>query len=124
MLKSLTPILFVDAIEPCLTFWTERLGFQKVVEVPDEDRLGFVILKQGDLEVMYQTHRSVAKDLMGVDTPSGGCVYITVDDFEAVVKALEGADVVVAPRKTFYGADEIFVREPGGNLIGFSYHPA
>lgn len=117
----MTPILFVDAIEPCLSFWTERLGFSLVAEVPQGDRLGFVILAKGDLQLMYQTYDSVENDL-GVEVRSGGCVYMTVDDFAAIAKTLEGLDVVVGPRKTFYGADEIFVREPGGNLLGFAYH--
>ena len=43
MLKQLTPILCVETIEPSLPFWT-KLGFALIVEVPDGDRLGFVIL--------------------------------------------------------------------------------
>lgn len=117
----MTPILFVDAIEPCLSFWTERLGFTQVVEVPHGDRLGFVILVKDDLQVMYQTFDSMADDLVGVSVQAGGCTYLKVKDFPAIVAALLGAEVVVPPRKTFYGAEEIFVREPGGNLLGFSY---
>jgi len=37
---KITPILFVEAIEPALPFWTERAGFAKTVEVPDGGRLG------------------------------------------------------------------------------------
>lgn len=34
--RKLSPVLIiVDAIEPCLPFWMERLGFAKVVEVPE-----------------------------------------------------------------------------------------
>jgi len=36
-MQSLTPILLVDAIEPCLDFWM-RLGFQVTIEVPEGDR--------------------------------------------------------------------------------------
>ena len=28
-MKKLTPILVVDAIEPCLPFWTDRLGYAR-----------------------------------------------------------------------------------------------
>jgi hypothetical protein len=52
--RKLSPVLIVEAVEPCLPFWTERLGFAKVV---------------------------------------------------------------VPRRQTFYGADEIGVREPGGNVV-------
>ena len=54
----------VDAIESCIPFW-ERLGFTKTAEVPEGDRLGFVILAKDAVEVMYQTHESVQKDARG-----------------------------------------------------------
>ena len=59
-MKKLTPVIMVDAIEPCIPFW-ERLGFAKTAEVPEGDRLGFVILVKDSVEVMYQTHESVAE---------------------------------------------------------------
>lgn len=120
-LKKATPILFVDAIEPCLPFWIDRLGFAEVARVPEGDRLGFVILVAGELEVMLQTRESVEKDLK-LPAPTGGCLYFTVDAIEPLLAKLAGSEVAVERRKTFYGADEIFVREPGGNLIGFAAH--
>src|SRR5258708_25404695 len=59
--KRITPVLYVKEIEPCLSFWVERLGFQKTAEVPDGDRLGFVILQKRDVESMYQSFASAAK---------------------------------------------------------------
>ena len=47
-------------------------------------------------------------------------LFIEVDDVDAVEKALQGAEIAVPRRKTFYGADEIFAREPGGNVVGFA----
>lgn len=40
-----------------------------------------------------------------------------------ILEALAGVDPVVPRRKTFYGADEVFVREPAGNVIGFAAFP-
>lgn len=118
-MKKATPIMIVDAIEPCLPFWTERLGFVAPVQVPHGDKLGFVILTNEQVELMYQTHASLEEDL-GARLPAGGAVYMEVACIEAVITALEGTDVVVPPRTTFYGAREIWVREPGGNVVGFS----
>src|SRR5574338_152244 len=64
-MKKLTPVIMVEAIEPCLPFW-ERLGFSKTAEVPEGGRLGFVILAKDAVEVMYQTHESVEKDAPGL----------------------------------------------------------
>jgi hypothetical protein len=122
-MKKLTPVLAVQAIEPVLPFWIDRLGFEKTAEVPHEDALGFVILKQGGVELMYQTQASIAADVgASVTIPEGGSVlYIEVDDLDDVERRLEGVPHVIPRRKTFYGADELLVREPGGNLVTFSH---
>ena len=122
-MKKLTPVLVVERIEPCLRFWIERLGFQKTVEVPEEDRLGFVILTIGNIEVMYQSRASVAKDVPALATqsgPSSTILYIEVEKLDFVIQALKGIDLVVPKRKTFYGATEIGVREPGGTVVVFA----
>jgi hypothetical protein len=121
-MKKLTPVIMVDAIEPCVPFW-ERLGFAKTAEVPDGDRLGFVILVKDGVEVMYQTHESVQKDAAGLVPRThghGAAVFIEVSDIESVVQALAGIDAVVPRRQTFYGMDEIGVREPGGHVVMFA----
>ncbi len=121
--NKLSPVLVVDAIEPCLSFWTERLGFTKIAGVPEGDRLGFVILQKDAVEVMYQSRDSVRKDIPSLaDTPPGATLYIEVSDIAAAEKAVKGLPVVVPRRKTFYGAEEIGVREPGGNAVILSAH--
>ena len=116
--NKLSPVLIVDAIEPCLSFWTERLGFTKTVEVPEGNHLGFVILQKDGVEVMYQSRESVRKDIPPLaDTPAGTTLYIEVSDIAAAEKAVKGMEIVVPRRKTFYGAEEIGVREPGGNAV-------
>jgi len=119
-MQSLTPILLVDAIEPCLDFW-KRLGFAVTVEVPDGDALGFVILNNGPVEVMYQTRGSVAKDVLSMaDFPSSSILYIHVTNLDEIIGAVAGAPVLVPKRTTFYGATEYAVREPGGSAVSFS----
>ncbi len=120
-MKKATPLLTVDAIEPCLDFWVERLGFEKTAEVPHEDRLGFVILVRDGIEIMLQTVASMEADIPGVAPPPGGAMlFVEVADLDAIIETLGDAPVVVPRRTTFYGADEIFVREPGGNVVGFA----
>ena len=122
-MKKLTPVLVVDEIEPCLPFWVERLGFEKTVEVPEGSKLGFVILQKDGVEVMYQSRESVEKDIPALVPQRGGHpigLFIEVSDVGAIEQALSGFDVVVARRKTFYGMDEIGLREPGGNVVVFA----
>jgi catechol 2,3-dioxygenase-like lactoylglutathione lyase family enzyme len=121
-LMKMTPILYVEAIEPCLPFWTDRLGFSLTTQVPQDDRIGFVILERAGIEVMMQTRASVEADVPAVAaTPRGASIlFIEVESLDPVLAAVDGVPVVVPRRTTFYGADEIFVREPGGNIIGFA----
>ena len=123
MIKKLTPVLFVEKIEPVLPFWTEHLGFAKTVEVPEGDRLAFVILQQGTVEVMYQTYASVEKDLPAIlpDVRKGPTfLYIEVENLDALKPALKSADVYLPERNTFYGAREIGVRDPAGHFLTFA----
>ena len=121
-MKKLTPVIMVEAIETCLPFW-ERLGFTKTAEVPDGNRLGFVILQKDSVEVMYQTHESVEKDAPGLVPRSHGTgagFFIEVSDVDSIQRALDGLEIVVPRRQTFYGMDEIGVREPGGHVVMFA----
>ncbi len=121
-MKSLTPILIVEEIEPCLDFWL-KLGFEKLDEVPHEDRLGFVILGRGNLQVMYQSRASIAEDipvLSKSSKASSTILYFRVQNLDQIIPLLQSAPVVVPLRTTFYGAREIFVREPAGNVVAFA----
>lgn len=113
----------VDAIEPSLKFWVEQLGFEKTVEVPEGDKLGFVILQKDGTEVMLQSRESVKKDAGPASEAvlsQGASLYIEVDDFSDALKRVQGTEVLVPERTTFYGMREIFVREPGRHVVGFA----
>jgi uncharacterized glyoxalase superfamily protein PhnB len=123
LIKQLTPVLVVEAIEPCLPFWVDRLGFDVTIDVPEENRLGFVALERDGVEIMVQTRTSVEADLPAIGAlPFGGPahLYFQVEDLDVLEGALDGADVVMTRRTTFYGATEIFVRDPCGHIIGFA----
>lgn len=122
-LQHLTPVLVVDEIEPCLRFWTD-LGFTTENQVPGGDgKLVFASAKAGDVEIMYQTRASVlaeqpeaAAEFVGHST----VLFITVDNLDRIVKAVAGAPVVKPRHDTFYGTTELYVKEPGGNSVGFA----
>jgi len=119
-IKSLVPILLVEAIEPSLPFWA-ALGFTVTTAVPQASPYVFAIVACGGIEVMLQTHASAAEDLAtSVPAAGAGTVYIRVGALGPVLAALGAVEIAVARRTTFYGADEVFVREPGGHLIGLA----
>lgn len=119
--KKVTSILVVDAIEPALPFWRGQLAFETVAEVPHEGRLGFALLSRDGHEVMLQTRASLAEDLPAVARLApASALYCEVDSLEAAIAATRQAEVLVPERTTFYGAKEIWVRDPAGGVVGFA----
>jgi len=120
---KLTPVLIVEEIEKSLPFWVDRMGFQKTVDVPDGDRLGFAILVREGAELMLQTVASVSKDEPKF-APGGETrrvpLFVEVDDFADVRKRLAGYPIVMPERTTFYGMREIGVFEPSGHIVVFA----
>ena len=118
---KITTLIYAPEIEPALKFWVDQLGFTKVAEVPEGNKLGFVILVKGTAELMIQSNASIEKDnrAMAEFARPAACLYIEVSDFDDLLKRLGSAPVVVPVRTTFYGMKEIGVREPGGNIVLF-----
>ena len=123
-LERLAPVLIVDAVEPCIRFWADRLGFTVENNVPGPDgKLAFASVKSGAVEIMYQTRASVLADVPGAADDLRGhstALFITVNNLDDVEKAMAGAPVVKPRHTTFYGSIEMYVREPGGNTVGFA----
>jgi hypothetical protein len=121
-LKKLTPVLVVEAIEPCLPFWEGRLGFKRTIEVPHGNRLGFVSLQRDAVEVMIQTKASALEDLPQAEgRGNSAALYFEVKSIAEVEEALRGLPILVR-RRAPYGAEELFLREPGGHVVGFAQH--
>jgi uncharacterized glyoxalase superfamily protein PhnB len=126
-LKQLSPVLIVDDVEPCIAFWAERLGFAKENAVPDDKgKLIFASVNKDGVEIMYQTRASVAdqspaqaSELTGHST----ALFITVpsmSDLDAIEECVRGVPMVKERHQTFYGSTEFYLREPGGNVVGFA----
>ena len=125
--KKVTPILFAKALEPCIQFWSECLGFQKTIEVPEGDKVGFVILEKNGIELMYQSFASVAKDnaATGEAVRKGpSFLYIEVADLDAALEATKGAEIVMPVRTTFYHSREFGIKEPSGHYLIFAQQGA
>ena len=124
VLKQLTPVMVVDQVDPSIAFWVERFGFTAENQVPGPDGATlFASAKKGGIEVMYQTRASVVAETPAMESELNGhsiALFLQVEDIDAVERALEGAPVVKPRHQTFYGSTEIYVKEPGGNTVGFA----
>ncbi|MGH9496283.1 MAG: VOC family protein [Candidatus Sulfotelmatobacter sp.] len=125
--KKITAVLFAEEIEPCVKFWVERFGFGKIAEVPEGGKLGFATLQKGSVELMYQSYASVEEDVPAVapQVRKGPTfLYVEVDNLEETIGAVQGAEVVIPIRTTFYGSTEIGVKDPAGHFITFAQFAA
>ena len=122
--KKITPVLFVQDVEPCLKFWVERFGFQKTAEVPDGNKLAFAMLQKGNVELMYQSFASADNDvgttISQVVRKGPTFLYVEVDNLDETINAVKGAEVVMPKRKTFYGSTEIGIKDPAGHYVTFA----
>ena len=121
--KKLTPVLYVEAIEPCLPLWLERLGWTQIAAVPNGNVLGFVILQKDGAELMYQSWSSATQDVgHSIPRASGTSVglFIEVSSIDAIERQLAGVPITLPRRRTFYGMDEIGVTEAGGHAVVFA----
>lgn len=106
-----------------MPFWVDRMGFQKVAEVPEGDRLGFLMLVRDGAELMLQSMASVAKDapqFAPKSESSAASLFIVVEDFADVLNKLKGYPIALEERTTFYGMREIGVLEPSGHIVVFA----
>ena len=121
--KKITPVLFVQDLEPCVKFWIDRFGFQKTAEVPDGDKLAFAMLQKGNVELMYQSFASADKDVSTISPmvrKGPTFLYVEVDNLDETINAVKGAEIVMPKRKTFYGSTEIGIKDPAGHYVTFA----
>ncbi len=120
-MPRITVNLVVDSIEECLPFWEGRLGFDRAVEAPEGDALGFVVLEKDGLEIMMQTPQSLANDIVELSGDRyRSFIYIHVEDLEPIRGALVDHAKVIPERETFDGDKELVVRDPAGNVVIFA----
>jgi hypothetical protein len=123
-LRRLTPVLVVESVEACIGFWTGRLGFAITNQVAGPgDALVFASVEKDGIEVMLQTRSSVLAERADAAAELGGhsiVLFVEVADLDAIERSLDGAVIVKPRHRTVYGSSELYVREPGGNVVGFA----
>lgn len=120
---KITAILTMERLEDSVQFWTTRIGFEMTVSVPHGESLGFAILQRGNAELMLQSYDSAQGDIPAIDAYCRACkslLFIEVQNFDDILRRVEGAPVAVPVRTTPYGMKEIGIYEPGGHLVIFA----
>ena len=60
--QSLTPNMGVESVNETVKFYTEVLGFTKIISVPESGELIFAILNAGDVSIMFQQKENLQEE--------------------------------------------------------------
>jgi uncharacterized glyoxalase superfamily protein PhnB len=125
-IEALTPLLNVRDVEVSMNFYTHTLGFEVVGEWTLEERVRWVRLKNGDVQLMLNSSQSSSDDEMARSRRSGSAsfsdsvLYFTVSDVNALYAELKSRGFSVTdPFVTEYGMREFHARDLDGYELAF-----
>lgn len=125
MYKTITTNIMVANVKETINFYEEKLGFQKVVSVPEEGEvLNFAILNKDKISVMLQEQKNLLEEYSTLQREAivpTFTLFITVDDVAKMYDELKNkVKIAKELHKTFYGKDEFAVFDNNGNILTIS----
>jgi uncharacterized glyoxalase superfamily protein PhnB len=124
MLKKLTPNFMVEDVRKTIDFYQDVLGFTVLTTVDNEDEIGFAILQRDQIEIMFQSRKSLSENVPALSGSAIGAsqtLYIEVSGIDALYEALrDKLDIVVDIHSTFYGTREFYFKDINGYILSFS----
>lgn len=135
MYKKLTTNMMVEDVSRTVDFYSDVLGFEFVMGVPENSReivtkrqkgqaLGFAITKCDNIDMMFQATQSLTKeipDFRGMDIGGSLTFYIEVKDVKGLYAKLKDKVTIVKDMQTtFYGKHEFYIRDCNGYILTFA----
>ena len=124
MLKKLTPNFMVEDVRKTIAFYQGVLGFEVVTTVEDEVEIGFAIMRRDQIELMFQSRKSLSENVPALTGSSIGAsqtLYIEVTGIDQLYEQLQDkVEVVVEMHSTFYGTREFYFKDINGYILSFS----
>jgi len=114
----------VENVAETLAFYRERLGFEVVTTLPEQEPFDFAIVKRDGVELMFQSRPSLSDNvpaLSGSPIGASQTFYIEVTGIRDLYESLrEKVEIVVDFHTTFYGTQEFYFRDLNGYILSFS----
>jgi uncharacterized glyoxalase superfamily protein PhnB len=124
MLKKLTPNFMVEDVRKTIEFYRDVLGFTVLTTVENEDEIGFAIMQREQVELMFQSRKSLSENVPALSGSAIGAsqtLYIEVSGIETLYEALrDKLEIVVDMHSTFYGTREFYFKDINGYILSFS----
>jgi len=120
-IRKLTPNLVVRNVEASLRFYSEILGLEKAMTVPDESPYIFAAVSNGAVEIFFNDQKSVAAEYPKLAASIGASLtlYMEVDSLQPVFDRMQkaGAKVSMPITDQFYGMKEFAFEDVDGYTI-------
>jgi uncharacterized glyoxalase superfamily protein PhnB len=114
----------VEDVNRTITFYENVFGFELSQTVPEEGKFVWASMRSGDVEIMFQERESLNEELPVFEgTPLGGTLtfYLRVDDLKGFYdKIKDQVTVLQELHTTFYGMNEVAVRDLNGYIFVFA----
>ncbi len=125
MYETITTNIMVKNVKETIQFYEEKLGFQKVLSVPEEGEvLNFAILGKDKISIMLQEQTNLLEEYQTLKTGEivpTFTLFITVNNVEEMYHSLkEKVKIAKELHKTFYGKDEFAIFDNNGNILTIS----
>lgn len=122
MYETITTNIMVKDVKETIKFYEEKLGFQKVLSVPDDgEKLDFAILTKDKISIMLQEQENLLAEyptLQKAEITPTFTLFITVKDVQKVYDELKDkVEVTKELHKTFYGRDEFAIFDNNKNIL-------
>lgn len=134
-MKKMTPNLAVANISDTVKYYQNHLGFALTAAVPEtQDGVDqqlvegktyvFAMMKNESVELMFQRVDSFVHDVEIADSDSIGAsvsFYFEVEELAELHARLKESGLEATEIKTtWYGADEFYLKDINGYILGFS----
>ena len=124
-METLTPNIFTNNMPETIAFY-QSIGFQITMSVPEEGPdFVWVMMKNGDVTMMFQTFESLADELPEISRSNGASqlLYINLKGIRAFFDAIKDkVKILKGLETTFYGATEFSVVDNNNYVLTFAEH--
>ncbi len=125
MYQSITTNIMVKNVKETIKFYEEKLGFQKVLSVPEEGEiLNFAIIAKDNITIMFQEQNNLTEEyptLKVENIKPTFTLFITVEDVQKLYDNLKDkVEIAKELHKTFYGKDEFAIFDNNKNILTIS----
>jgi len=121
-MESISPNFFVRDMNQTIEFY-KILGFELIMNVPEQAPFDWTMMKNENVNFMFQTFASIGDTLPDISRNNGGSLllYIQIKNIRNFFERVKDKVPIVSPlEKAFYGATEFSLKDNNGYVLTFA----